>query len=71
MKVKELIKALKKYDQERDICILDADTEWILNIQGLIVDMKFKGLGPVLCVYGDYDSMYKDKTDISMYMDEK
>lgn len=58
MKVKELIKALKKYDPERDICILDADTDWILNIQGLVVDMNFKGLGPVLCVYGDYESRY-------------
>ena len=59
MKVKELIKALKKYDQERDVCILDADTEWILNIKELVIDSSYSGLGNVLCVYGNYDSMYK------------
>ncbi|HWK65403.1 MAG TPA: hypothetical protein VNS34_10705 [Rhizobiaceae bacterium] len=35
MKVAELIERLKAFPQDRDVVILDADTEWHLNIEGV------------------------------------
>ncbi len=57
MKVGELIKALKKYDQERDICILDADTGWSLNIKGIKLNDEYDKKD--LCIFGDYLDRYK------------
>jgi len=53
MKVKELIKALREYDQERDIYILDADTGWSLNIKGITLNDDYDKKD--LCIFGDYN----------------
>lgn len=52
MKVKELIQALQSLDPEGDICILDADTYWMLNIT-YVSDSDDKPPYQIAGYYGD------------------